>query len=306
MVMTATREDQKSENRRKQKRFTHRCKIAFNVEGVTYRGLSSNVSLNGLFIRTNHSFPPETLLDIVIYLPNDLTARLKGRVVRTLKDHFGETIGRAGGYREKGMGVTIMEKEPLYLHFIRAFLSREGEFLFEKLLFFEQESKYRNVKTELQNTAQLFDVVALLIGKQSKQAGFMGKVWFDAKVKNNTDYTFRGPIVIFMTAKNNEHVEMKKSNPLPEMGTVLMSASDNISYWKPGETIPLEGEIDLLSKDILHYERTFIDYLTMTCNPALDEPMNIDDYITTLWVGSPFIVADSPIIKPTGHAKIKE
>ncbi len=239
--MIAVKKEKKLENKRKLKRFSHRCKIAFTADGVTYRGLSSNFSLNGLFIRTNHSFPPETLLDIVIYLPNDLTAQLKGKVVRASKDPLLGTIGMAGGYREKGMGVTIIEKEPLYLHFIRAFLSREGEFLFDKLLFSEQESKYRKVRTELQSTTQLFDVVALLIGKQSKQSGFLGKVWFEAKVKNNTDYTFKGPIVLFMTTKNNEYAEMQKSNRLPEIGTVLMSASDKIFYWKPGETITLGG-----------------------------------------------------------------
>ena len=222
--MIAIKEEQKLENKRKQKRFSHRCKIAFTVNGVTHRGLSSNLSLNGLFIRTNHPCPPETLIDIVIYLPNDLTARVKGKVVRTSNDPLPGTIERAGGYREKGMGVTIIEKEPLYLHFIRALLSREGEFLFENLLFSEQESKYRKVKTELQNTTQLFDIVALLIGKQSKQAGFLGKVWFEAKMKNNTDYTFKGPIVIFMTTKNNEHIKNQKSNSLPEIGTVLMSS----------------------------------------------------------------------------------
>jgi hypothetical protein len=302
--MIKVKEEHKSENRRKLKRFSHRCKITFTVNGVTYRGLSSNFSLNGLFIRTNHLFPPETLLDIVFYLPNDLTARLKGKVVRTSKDPLQGMIGTAVGYKEKGVGVTIIEKEPLYLHFIRALLSRKGEFLFEKLLFSEQESKYQKVKAELQNTTQLFDVTALLIGQQSKQTGFLGKVWFEAKVKNNTDYTFKGPIVIFMTTKNNEHAEIQKSNRLPEIGTVLMSASDNIFYWKPGQTITLEGEIDLVSGDALHYEHKFIDYLTTNCQLALDEPMNIHDYITTLWVGSPDIVADSPIVKLTGHSNM--
>jgi hypothetical protein len=299
--MITINEKQKVENKRKLKRFSHRCKIAFTVDGVTYRGLSGNFSLNGLFIRTNHPFPPETLIDIVIYLPNDLTALVKGKVVRASKYPLLGTDGTAGGYREKGMGVTIIEKEPLYLHFIRALLSREGEYLFEKLLFSEQESKYRDVKTELQRTTQLSDVIALLIGRQSKQSGFFGKVWFEAKIKNNTDYVFKGPIVLFLTTKNSEHIQNQRSNSLPEIGTVLMSSSDNICFWRPGETMLLESEIDLVSGDTLQYERKFIEYLTATCHLALDEPMNIDDYITTVWVGSPSIVPDSPGVIPTVH-----
>jgi hypothetical protein len=121
--MIAIKDEQKLENKRKLKRFSHRCKIAFTVDGVTYRGLSSNFSLNGLFIRTKHPFPPETLFDIVIYLPNDLTAQVKGKVIRASNDPLLGTIGMAGRYREKGMGVAIIEKTPLYLHFIRALLS---------------------------------------------------------------------------------------------------------------------------------------------------------------------------------------
>jgi hypothetical protein len=120
--MIKVKEEHKIENRRKLKRFSHRCKIAFTVNGMTYRGLSSNFSLNGLFIRTKHLFPQETLLDIAIYLPNNFTAQLKGKVVRTSKEPLRGTMGRVEGYSEKGMGVTILEKELLYLHFIRALL----------------------------------------------------------------------------------------------------------------------------------------------------------------------------------------
>ena len=288
---------QSLENKRKLRRFSNRCKITFTVDRVTYRGLSSNFSLNGLFIRTNHLFPPETLIDIIIHFPNDLNSAVKGKVVRASKDPLRGVIGSAGGYREKGMGIEIIEKDPLYLHFIRALLSREGEDLFENLLFSEQESKYRKIKTELQNTTQLFDVVALLIGEQSKQVGFLGKVWFEAKMKNNTDYFLVEPIVVFMTIKNDEHIQSEKGNSLPEIGTVLMSSSDNISHWRPGETILLAGEIDLLSEDVLQYESKFVDYLTKTLELALDEPVDIDDYISTLWVGSPYLVSDCPNVQ---------
>jgi len=44
-------------NRRKHKRYIRRCEIEFVSDGVTYRGIASDFSLNGLFIRTNHPLP---------------------------------------------------------------------------------------------------------------------------------------------------------------------------------------------------------------------------------------------------------
>jgi hypothetical protein len=300
--MNAIRRNRKFDNKRKLKRYRYRCKISFTVDHVTYRGLSSNFSLNGLFIKTHQQFSPETLLDVTIYFPNDLTSQLKGRVVRASEEPTPDETGPTGEYRGKGMGIEIIEKDSLYLHFIRSLLSREGEDLVGDLVFSERESKYRKIQSELQNTSRLFDVFALLIGEQSKQAGFLGKVWLEAKTKNNTDYSFTEPVVVFMTVHDAQRIHNEKGSGLPEIGTVLMSSSDNSSHWKPGETIRLAGEIDLSSEDILPYERRFFDHLTETFGLVVNEPMNLDTYISTLWVGSPCLVADSPVVKRTSHS----
>jgi hypothetical protein len=291
--MIAIEENRKLADKRKLKRFSDRLKISFDVNGMVYRGLSSNFSLDGLFIRTNHSFPPDILLDIIIYLPNDLTSHLKGKVVRTSNETLRAVSGNARGYAEKGIGIEIIEKDSLYLHFIRSFLSIEGRHIFRLLAFTEQGEKYQKIEAELQKRCHLFDVVAVVIGEESKQAGFMGKAWFEAKIKNNTDYVFTQPIVTFMTSKDNEHTQKGKGNRPPEIGTMLMSSSDNLSHWKPGETIILDGEIDPSLEDVPMYELNFFDYLTKTPEFAVDLPMRINDYISTLWIGSPCLVADS-------------
>ena len=282
-IMNAIEEKQKLGDRRKLKRFSDRLKISFHVNGIAYRGLSGNFSLNGLFIRATHSFPPDTLLDIIIYLPNDLTSHLKGKVVRTSNKTLQVVSGKARGYAEKGMGIEIIEKDALYLHFIRSFLSLEGR----QLAFNEQGGKYQKIETELQKKCHLFDVVAVVVGEESKQAGFKGKTWFEAKIKNNTDCVFMQPIVTFMTTKDNEHSQKDKDNRTPEIGTILMSSSDNLSHWKPGETIILDGEINPSSGDVPMYDLNFFDYLTKIPEFAVDLPMNIDDYVSTLWIGSP-------------------
>jgi len=58
--------------------------------------------LNGLSIRTEHQFTPDTILDIVIELPGNKTSKLKGKVVRTIKN---------------GVGVEVIEKDSGYLHY---------------------------------------------------------------------------------------------------------------------------------------------------------------------------------------------
>jgi hypothetical protein len=282
-IMDVIEEKQKLGDRRNLKRFSDRLKISFHVNGIAYRGLSGNFSLNGLFIRTNHSFPPDTLLDIIIYLPNDLTSHLKGKVVRTSNETLQVVSGKSRGYAEKGMGIEIIEKDALYLHFIRSFLSLEGR----QLAFNEQGGKYQKIEAELQKKCHLFDVVAVVVGEESKQAGFKCKIWFEAKIKNNTDCVFMQPIVTFMTTKDNEQSQKNKDNRPPEIGTILMSSSDNLSHWEPGETIILDGEIKPSSGDVPRYELNFFDYLTKIPEFAVDLPMNIDDYVSTLWIGSP-------------------
>jgi hypothetical protein len=167
------------------------------------------------------------------------------------------------------------------------------------LAFTEQGEKYQKIEAELQKRCHLFDVVAVVIGEESKQAGFIGKAWFEAKIKNNTDYVFKQPIVTFMTSKDNEHTQKGKGNRPPEIGTMLMSSSDNLSHWKPGETIILDGEIDPSLEDVPMYELNFFDYLTKTPEFAVDLPMRINEYISTLWIGSPCLVADSTPVEST-------
>ena len=297
--MIALEKKRKPGDKRKLKRFSDRQKISFTVNGVEQRGLSSNFSLDGLFIRTNHSFPPDTLLDIIIYLPNDLTSHLKGKVVRALSETRWGMSGKARGSAENGIGIEIMEKDTLYLHFIRSFLSPEGRHIFRQLVFTEQEGKYQKIEAELQKQCHLFDAIAIVISEQSNQAGFSGKAWVEAKIKNNTDYVFMPPIVTFMTTTDNDHAQNGKGSRPPEIGTMLMSSSNNLSLWKPGETIVVDCEIDPSSEDIPLYELGFFDYLTKTPEFAVDLPMRINDYISTLWIGSPCLVADSTPVEST-------
>jgi hypothetical protein len=89
-------------DKRLYKRFEVNCEVEFTANGIIYRGITQDLSLNGLSIRTEHQFGPDTILDIVIELPDNKTSKLKAKVVRTIKN---------------GVGVEIIEKDSGYLHY---------------------------------------------------------------------------------------------------------------------------------------------------------------------------------------------
>lgn len=295
-IMLATIVDQKLRNRRKLRRYNYRSKVSFTIGGSTYRGLSSNFSLSGLFISSRHEFPPGTLLDIAIHFHDDLVSRIRGKVVRASRDiPVGRSETTVVKYRKGGMGIEILQKDCLYLHFTRWFLSSRGQGAFGEFISYEREQEYLETRSELQENCQLFDVVALLIGERSKQTEFLGRAWFEAKITNNTDYFLTEPIVVFLTVADTQYVQNKTGKGLPEIGTMLISSSDNISCWKPGETILLESDVDSLSKEVPPYELKFLDFLANIVGIAVDEPVNIDAYVATLWIGAPCLVSDSQV-----------
>ena len=89
-------------DKRLYRRFEVKCEVEFTANSIIYRGITQDLSLNGLFIMTEHQFGPDTILDIVIELPDNKTSKLKGKVVRSIKN---------------GVGVEIIEKDSGYLHY---------------------------------------------------------------------------------------------------------------------------------------------------------------------------------------------
>jgi len=95
------------QDKRQSTRFETTCEVEFRAEGNIYRGRSLDFSLNGLLIETDIRFPPHTVLDILIHLPDGTISRLKGKVVRSL---------------DNGVAVGVMEKDSSYLHYYSSFL----------------------------------------------------------------------------------------------------------------------------------------------------------------------------------------
>ncbi|OGW37206.1 MAG: hypothetical protein A2Y97_11565 [Nitrospirae bacterium RBG_13_39_12] len=94
-------------------RFTKRLEARFSSGGISYKGISSNISENGLFIRTNRGFAPDTIVDIELVMPDNKTSFLRGIVRRSIKTPM-STL-------KNGMGVELLEKDAVFTDFMKSF-----------------------------------------------------------------------------------------------------------------------------------------------------------------------------------------
>ena len=94
-------------------RFTKRLEARFSSGGMSFAGISSNLSESGLFIRTNRGFAPDTAIDIEMVMPDGKISSLKGLVRRTIKTPM-STL-------KNGMGVELIEKDAAYINFLKSF-----------------------------------------------------------------------------------------------------------------------------------------------------------------------------------------
>jgi len=100
--------------RRKHKRIVKRLETEFSAGGLNSRGISSDLSESGLFVRTSKPFSPDTMLDLTIHLPGKMAARLKGRV------RWAAKVGQLSG--RNGMGIEIIERDETFVTFLNTLL----------------------------------------------------------------------------------------------------------------------------------------------------------------------------------------
>jgi hypothetical protein len=102
---------------KRQPRFTKRLEVTFRSGQLSYRGILSNLSENGLFIKTSRGFAPGTTVDIELVLPDNKISHLKGTVRRTIKTVVYPT--------KNGMGVELTKKDEKFIHFAKSFLQEQ-------------------------------------------------------------------------------------------------------------------------------------------------------------------------------------
>jgi ribosomal protein S27E len=103
-------------NKRKHQRFTKRLEAKFIADGESFIGITSNLSENGLFIRTKRGLPPDSIVDIELIMPDGKVSRLQGIVKRTAK---GPLLAK------NGMGVSLLKRDETYARYVKSLA--EGE-----------------------------------------------------------------------------------------------------------------------------------------------------------------------------------
>lgn len=99
--------------RRRHERIIKRLEVEFSANEQTNRGISSNFSLGGLFIRTNRVYAPGTAVELLIHFPDGTSSHSKG-IVR---------MSRLTPVSPKnGMGIEITEKDEAYAAFMKSIL----------------------------------------------------------------------------------------------------------------------------------------------------------------------------------------
>lgn len=95
-----------------------RLEAVFTSGDLTYRGILSDISSNGIFIRTNRGFTPGTIVSIQLILPNNQLSSLKGIVRRSTKTPLAA--------QKNGMGIELLEKDETFIDFVASvFEARE-------------------------------------------------------------------------------------------------------------------------------------------------------------------------------------
>ncbi|GEM_PF-1369048 len=116
------RSSENSRDKRSFRRFTRRCEAEFTAGDISSRGIASDFSINSLFLRTSHPFATDTVVDIVVHLPDKSVSSLQGKVKRAMKTCLGKVMGAPIKEYKNGMGIELTKKDVHYLNFIRSLI----------------------------------------------------------------------------------------------------------------------------------------------------------------------------------------
>jgi uncharacterized protein (TIGR02266 family) len=98
-------------DKRKYERFTKRLEAEFKVGEQVLRGISSDLSENGMFVRTTKPLAPGSPVAMKLYLPDGKTAKARGVVRRAIKTN--------SPLVKNGMGVELTNYDSSYAGYMK-------------------------------------------------------------------------------------------------------------------------------------------------------------------------------------------
>ncbi|HDZ62599.1 MAG TPA: hypothetical protein ENH40_05590 [Nitrospirae bacterium] len=95
--------------KRRSKRVIKRLEVTFNVRGHIYTGITSDISKEGIFIRTQKGLPPGITVEVELYLPSGEMLKMQGVVKRTIKTPYQQI--------KNGMGIELTDPPQKFTDF---------------------------------------------------------------------------------------------------------------------------------------------------------------------------------------------
>lgn len=100
--------------KRPSQRLPKRLFVRFGKELPTYVGYTTDVSETGLFIKASTIFPPRTVLNISLTLPDDRVVLMAGEVVwaKRVPAQLARLV------KKNGMGIRLQQPADAYLSYL--------------------------------------------------------------------------------------------------------------------------------------------------------------------------------------------
>lgn len=105
-------------DKRRHPRFIKRLTAKVVINNESFTGISSDISENGIFIRTTRGLSADTPVDIRLLMPDNRISSLKGIVRRTTRTLISSM--------KNGMGVEITEKDGIFMNLLQSLAAIYG------------------------------------------------------------------------------------------------------------------------------------------------------------------------------------
>jgi Tfp pilus assembly protein PilZ len=99
-------------DKRKNKRLSSKLVTKISSNSLVSWGLLTDVSENGLFIKSNRDFTMGEVIDIELFMPDNNNSLLKGVIMRR--------VDLPESHRKYGLGIELTEKDMVYRYFLKS------------------------------------------------------------------------------------------------------------------------------------------------------------------------------------------